>query len=284
MNSNHQVIARGKRGFAVFVTATAMVMSGIAGFDRGGDEVEQALMVALFVAICAGTHFIPALANRPLTWLLWVGCLLGTVFGHVTFFTHANLHAEEIRAQHSVQKISIERQIEVINETLTTIKSRPVAVVAEVLASSQDWRQRPALRAELAEAKRAAALRDELVRISATATSAMVVAGNDPVTAVISDATGSKAASINLAVNLGFSMLMELLGAQLWWMALRRQSEENISSVVSESQTLRDPIAELREAVASGKCLPTVSGIRKFLGCGQNKALEMRRALLPIIS
>lgn len=279
MNSNHMVSARGTRTFAVCVTATAMTMSGVSAFDRGGTVVEQALMVALFVAICAGTHFIPALLNRPLTWLVWAGCLLGTVFGHVTFFTHANLHAGELRAQHSIQTNGIVRQIEVTNEALATIKSRPVAVVAEILASSQDWRQRPALRAELAEAKRAAALRDELVRISATATTAMVMASNDPVTERIANVTGGNAASINLAVSLSFSILMELLGALLWWMALRRQGDENISPVASASQTSSDPIAELREAVASGECPSTVYGIRKFMGCGQAKALEMRRAL-----
>ena len=279
MNSNHRGIAWGTRAFAVCVTVTAMAMSAVSALDRGGNEVDQALIVALSVALCAGTHLILALWKHPLGWLLWFGCLLGTVYGHVTFFTHANLRAGEFRAQHSVQQIGIERQIEITNNALATIKSRPVAVVAEELASSRDWRQRPALRAEFSEARRAAALRDELVRISATGTTAMVVAGNDPVVAGIAKVTGSNANSLTLAVNLGFSLLTELLGAQLWWVALRRQYEENISSVTNESQALRDPIAELREAVASGECHPTVSGIREFLGCGQNKALEMRRAL-----
>lgn len=279
MNASQQVTANGTRAFAVCVTTTAMAITVVSALDRGGTVVDQVLMVALSVVICAGTHFILVLWKHPLACLLWFGCLLGTVFTHVTFFTNANLRAGEFRARHSIQKIGIERQIKVTNEALATIKSRPVAVVAEVLASSRDWRQRPALRAELAEAKRAAALRDELVRISATATTAMVVAGSDPVAAGIANVTGSNAAGITMAFNLGFSILMELLGAQLWWIALRRQGEESISSVASESQTARDHIAELREAVAAGECPPTVSGIRKFLGCGQTTALEMRRAL-----
>ena len=279
MNNNQQFIEMGTRVFAVCVTGIAMAMSGVSAFERGGNEYEQALMVALAVALCAGTHLILALWKHTLAWLLWLGCLLATVFGHFTFFTHANLHAGEIRAQHSIQQIGIERQIEVTQSALATIKSRPVAIVATDLANSLDWRQRNALKAELAEAKRAAELHDELIRLSATATTSVVMASNDPVAAGIAKVTGSNAASITLAVNLGFSIFTELLGALLWWVALQRQGEENIFSVASESQSAHDPVAELREAVASGECHPTVSGIRKFLGCGQNKALEMRRAL-----
>lgn len=40
-----------------------------------------------------------------------------------------------------------------------------------------------------------------------------------------------------------------------------------------------DPIADLKAAIQSGNCKQTVSGIRQFLGCGQTKAMEVRRAL-----
>ncbi len=277
---NNQSIAKGTRAFATCVTATAMAIAAVSALDRGGTILDQMLMIALYVAICAGTHFILAFSNHPTAWFLWICCMLGTVFVHLTFLTHANIRAGEVRAQHSVQKTEIERQIKVANETLATIKSRPIAVVADVLASSHDWRQRPALRAELAEAKRAAVLRDDLILLSATATTAAVVASNDPVVTSIAYVTGSSATSITLVVSLFFAILLELMGALLWRTALRLPRQSGISNVANELQIAHDPIGELRTAVDSGECPATVSGIRKFMHCGQDKALAIRRALL----
>lgn len=265
--------------FALCITATAMSMSAASAMDRGGTAVDQALILALSVAICAGTHLIPALSRKPVAWLLWFCCLLSTVFGHITFFTHANLRAGEVRAQQSVLTIDVERQVRVANEALAAIKARPVSIVAADLAISQDWKRRTALKVELTEAKRAAALRDNLVRLSAIAATSKAIGGNDPVTSIIANATGSNTAIISLVINLIFSILLELLGAFLWWDTLRQTGVEHTASVPSESQTAHDQITWIRNAVTTGECRSTVTGIREFLGCSQAKALEIRRAL-----
>jgi len=267
------------RLLAVFVTVTAMAMAAVAAWDRGGTAFDRLLLVALSIALCLGTHLIPALTKRRLSWLLWAGCLLGTVYGHVTFFTHASLRANELRVQHSVLMVGVGRQIAAIRESLESIKARPIATVADELSINRDKWQRRALRDELAEAKRAATLRDELVRLTGSATTAELTETVDPVTARLVAVTGSSEASIALLVGLGFSILLEFMGALLWFEVLRPHQ----GFVASESNAPipdDEPITVLKAAIESGKCRATVSEIRSFLGCSQAKAIELRRALV----
>lgn len=266
------------RYLAAFITATAMAMAAMAAWDRGGNAVDRALLVALSIAICAGTHLIPALTKRKLAWLLWVGCLLGTVYGHLVFFTHASIRAGEGRAQHSFQTKGVAQQAEAVHAALSGISARPVAVVAAELAGEQSSRRRSALRLELEEARRAAALRDELVALADTATAVQVIAASDPVTARLSEVTGSSEAGITVVIGIGLSVLLELIGALLWCEALRHSDQEGQSEPVN--LTKPDSLSQLKAAVSAGLCKPTVSGIRVYLGCGQTKAMDLRRALL----
>ena len=265
------------RLLALFVTLTAMSMAGAAAWDRGGNAIDRVLLVALSFAICAGAHLIPALSKRNLAWILWGCCLIGTVYSHLTFFTHASLRAGDYQAQHSVQVIGTAKQIEAANEALAEIKARPIAIVGSDIANSQDWRQRRALKLELAEAHRAATLRDELLHLAGTATKAEVTESSDPVTARLSTVTGSSEASIGLAVGLGFSILLELVGALLWYEAL--QHPKGIHAAPCAPIVVPDSIATLQIAVADGRCKATVAGIRAYLGCSQAKALELRRVI-----
>lgn len=265
------------RAFAIFITLTAMAMAAIAAWDRGGSIIDRALLVAISIAICAGAHLIPALSKRKLAWLLWAGCLLGTIFGHVVFFTHSSIRAGEVRAQHSVQAEGTGKQIDAAREALAGITARPVAVVAAELATTQGRRERSALRMELSEAKRAADLRDEVVRLSGTASAAQVTASGDVVFIRLATVTGSSADGIALLIALGFSVLLELVGAFLWCEALQRSG--SASSGASTQPITVDPIASVRAAINAGKCRGTVAGIRKYMGCGQAKAMELRRAV-----
>lgn len=266
------------RSLAIFITTTAIAMAGMAAWDRGGNAMDRALLVSLSVAICAGTHLIPALTKRKLAWVLWVGCLLGTVYGHLVFFTHASIRAGDDRAKHSLQSEGVSQQIQATKFALEGITARPVAVVAAELAGVQDSRQRSALRLELAEARRAAALQDELVTLARLATSVQAAVSNDPVTARLSVITGSSEVGITIVIGIAFSILLELVGALLWYEELRREVRQ--APVEEECQSEPDPLINLKEAVSAGICKPTVSGIRKFMGCGQAKAMDMRRMLL----
>lgn len=262
---------------AVVTTLTAMAMSAVAAWDRGGTVADRTLLIALAVTICAGTHFLPALSPRRVTWLLWSACLLGTVYGHLTFFTHAAIRAGAERAQQSAQVTDATRQIDAAREALAGIKARPVAVVAKALAYTKSDRRRIALQAELGEAERAARLRDALVTDAAAVSASRVAVSDDPVISRLAAVTGSNEAGISLGVGILFAVILELMGASLWYEALR-QGDEAVTAAPS-SPVAQDPVAELRQAVEAGQCKPTVASIRAFLGCGQTRAIEMRRAL-----
>jgi len=261
---------------AAFTTLTAVAMSATAAWDRGGTVLDRALLVAMAVTICAGAHLLLALSRRRVTWLLWSACLLGTIYGHLTFFTHAALRAGTVRAQQSAQVADVARQIDVAREALASIKARPVAIVAVELSRTKSERRRQALEAELTEAKRAARLLDGVVDTTAVVGATRTVERADPVMSRLAVVTGSSEASIGLAVGIAFAVLLELTGAFLWVEALKPRSPLEPDHTEA---TKHDPLDALRDAVGAGLCKPTVAGIRVFLGCGQARAIEMRRAL-----
>jgi hypothetical protein len=255
------------------VTSITLTMATVAGYEWGGTGIYQPVMVAISVTFCVLTHFILAISRSPLAWIFWMMFFLGSVCIELTFFSSENLHAGEIRAERSINVLGVEEEMEAVRNALNGIKARPVAVVAEELANTDDWKKRRALKAEQVEAKRAAMLSDKLVHLSSTATNARVSASNDPVIALLAEVTGGNAATITLARNLGFSILLDLIGPWLWYRVLSYRTN------AGRPQTKPDPINSLRNEIAAGRCKPTVAGIRTFLGCGQVKAMELRRRL-----
>ena len=264
--------------FAIIVTVTAMLMSADAAIERGGSTLDQMLLVALSVEICLGSHLIPSISKSKLSWLLWMICVLGAIYSHITFFTYSKLRAGDERSQHSVQKQGVERQIEAIRMTLATINARSVATVASELSITNGWRMRSALEAELSEAKRAAALQAEMIVLINKATEVEVTGAADMVTARIARVTGGNQDSIDLAIALMYSILLELIGAFLWCNVLKQKDDTPpLNSQIPLKGNLQH---ELDNAIASGKIKPTVQGIRTFLGCSQAKAMELRRTYL----
>jgi hypothetical protein len=262
---------------AMIVSATALMMAAAAAWQRGGTMMERELLLALSVSICLGTHLIPAVAKNKLAWLLWIGCLSCAIYSHLTFFTYANSHAGDVRAQRSSQVMGLRQQIEVHRMALDEIKSRPITVVALELANSTDYRLRRALRLELGESRRAAILRDDLVHLTSTVATAEKTDSVDPVTALLASVTGSSDSRVDFAIWIGTAFLLELLGALLWVEVLFGSS--NVSTGNSNQTVVIDPISSLRNAITTGECKPTVAGIRVFLRCGQARAMMLRRAL-----
>lgn len=278
---------------AVFVTLTAASMTAVAALDRGGTMIDKMLLAAMSLVIVLAVHLLPAVSRRPAAWLVWIGCLLCAIFGHLTFFTHASLRAGDNRAQQSALAVGTERQVEATREALANIKARPVAVVAAELALASDRRSRAALREEIAGGKHAEVLRDDLVRLSVVLSTANVSGAVDPVTARLSLVTGWSESAVAIVIGLTFSILIELIGALIWYEALRpsRVSVVTVATPVTTHVTTHvtpattpatpviNPVTTLQEAIQSGECRGTVSGIREFLGCSQSRAIELRRAL-----
>ncbi len=263
---------------ACLVTFAALGMSAVSAWDRGNTEVDRALLVAVSVAICACTHLIPAALSRiKVSWVVWACCLAGTIFGHVSFLVNADVHKGVDRAQTSVKAVGVQKQLDAIHEALASMTKRSVTSVAEELSITQQRKRRHALQLELAEAQHAAKLRDDLVRLSDTASEAAVTAAENPVTVLVARVMGRSPASIELVIWLGYSVLMELVGALLWWKLLGQPMAVHGGG---NPPVMGDPVEELKEAIAAGKCRPTVTGIREFMGCSQERAMNLRRQLM----
>jgi hypothetical protein len=297
---------------AAFVTLTAACMAAVAAWERGGTLLDKVLLVSMSSIIVMAVHLLPALSRRLIVWPLWMGCMLCAMYGHLTFLIHASVHAEENMAQHSALTVGTERQIEVIRESLALINARPVATVAAELAVTRDSRRRTALRAEIAEGRRAEALEDELVKLSGISTVARSARETDPVTASLAEVTRYSDRAVAVVIGMTFSVLIELVGALLWYEVLRQtdrgagQPRNSMTDGVTEGVTFteeavtgftrtEDPIitgtsvlttelsgqvAPVINAIKIGECRPTVAGIRKYLGCSQARASELRREIV----
>lgn len=273
---------------AVFVTLTAAAMTAVAAWDRGGTMIDKALLIAMSVVIVLAVHLLPAMSRRPVAWLVWSCCLLCAIYGHLTFLTHASLRAAEARAQQSAVAGRIERQIETAREALAEIKARPIATVSAELAQESDRRVRAALREEIAEGRRAERLRDDLARFGADSTAAQITGSSDPVTARLAVVTGWTESGVSVAIGMAFSMLLELIGAILWFEALRPRAEAPPlpNEVTADDQAQQgatdaatDHVTQVTEAIRGGRCKPTVAAIRAFLNCSQSRAMEIRRVI-----
>lgn len=297
---------------AAFVTLTAACMAAVAAWERGGTLLDKILLVSMSSIIVMAVHLLPALSRRLIVWPVWMGCLLCAMYGHLTFLIHASVHAEDDRAQHSALTVGTERQIEMTRESLGRINARPVTTVATELAVTRDGRRRTALRAEIAEGRRAEALEDELVKLSGISTVARSARATDPVTVSLAEVTRYSDGAVAVVIGMTFSVLIELVGALLWNEVLRHpnrgpgQPRNAMTADITEDVTYpdeavtgfirtEDPIitgtsavttelsgqvAPVINAIKIGECRPTVAGIRKYLGCSQARASELRRELV----
>lgn len=282
--------------FAVTLTTLAVAMAAIAAMDRGGSFADKLLLVALASLVAGLVHLLPALTKNKLAWILWAGCFLATVYGHLTFFTNAQSRAGEIRAQNSMVASDIEKQILTVTRERDSIVSRPVTVVMRDLAATQDWKAKQVLRNELAEARRSITLTEQLIALNEEAKKSHVTQSNDRVTALLSGVTGGNGAEISLGIGLFFAILIDVAGAVLWRevFASCDSKLEPVTVPVAltppdlvkiegeelpESEVTEKTFQDLQAAIKAGICKPTVSAIRAFMGCGQAKACELRKQL-----
>jgi hypothetical protein len=138
----------------------------------------------------------------------------------------------------------------------------------------------------------------------------------DPGTQALADMAGVPAERVVLAVSIISATLVELVGMLLWCAALRPAqvsqkvtpknpepepdaAHETEHETVSHPPQISEPapsppvqqilgtvhqsadeLQVLRQAVAEGRCRPTVQSIRAFAGCGQARAAELRKLLV----
>ena len=236
---------------AVVGTGTAISMSVLAGWQRGGWLAERLVWVAIGVVLVAGAHLLPALcrsaplSGRVVGAVLWLGCIGAASYGHATFFLLSQLHAGELRVS-AVPVASVPAHRE-----LTDVMADRASVTAQLaranaLRCTRDcpaWQERrtslaarlDALDAEAADVRRYQAIEDGNAE-------RRVTARDDPVTTRLATLCGVADTRLDLFAGLAFAAVLEGAACLLWYIALIPQALE--SSVTDRHGLAHDVTTE----------------------------------------
>lgn len=235
-------------GLLAFIcTAVCIGMASSAVMERATTKTEQLVMLATAVALVLGSHLLPALSRRSVvTKVLFVVCIVATVYNQAHFFAKATHRAGEHRAK----TVAMTGHTLALQEELDSITARPLVKVAADLAkaTAQDAATQSALarcqvktpdkcttaqvlgvatatkvqalQVENTQAERAADLRRQLANAAAAHDAAQALQAADPVDVQLAAITGLSIKSIGTMAAVLQSLLLELLGAALWTVAL----------------------------------------------------------------
>lgn len=300
---------------AASATGTALCLSVLAGWQRGGATAERLVWVALGIVLVASAHLLPALIReapivmRAAGGALWLACMATACYGHATFFLLAQRHAGELRS--AVAPVSAPAPV---SRSLTAvIRERAEAMARLATANSQHCTgncttleaRRVTLAAKLdaldAEAddirRRQAADDRNMTRHDALAT--------DPVTGRLAALLGTTVARVDLLSGITFAAVLEGVACLLWTIALQPRPVLGIAAVVAPvtasheadgghspdnepviplavQESVHPDVTCLVQDIAAGRLRPTVSDIRRHLGCSQARATALRRKLASL--
>ncbi|WP_186166590.1 hypothetical protein [Burkholderia gladioli] len=287
---------------AIVATSTALSMSVLAGWQRGGWLSERLVWVAVGVVLVAGAHLLPALcrsaplAVRGVGALLWCGCMAAASFGHATFFLLSQSHAGDVRVSVvPVASVPAHRDLTAVmadrasvTVLLAQADARRCAGDCPVLHGSRAGltARLDALDAEAGEVRRYQAIEEQTETRSNTVR-------DDPVTARLAALCGMASVKVDLLAGLAFAAILEGMACLLWWIALSPSKQAASIMESSPVATIDPPVPESLPAVAeqetevatlvrdiqAGIVKPTVSGIRRHLRCSQARAATLRRQL-----
>ncbi|MGG2042594.1 hypothetical protein [Burkholderia gladioli] len=254
---------------AVAATGTAVTLSILSGWQRGGTLPERLVWVAIGVVLVVTAHLLPALAHAAAPRLrvvaagLWLGCVGATVFGHATFFLLAQMHAGERRAA------SVAVPSSPAGRGLTVVMAER-AVVETQLASADVRRcagycptlrarraalaaRRDALNAEADDIRRHEAQDDRVTNQR----DALLV---DPVTSRLAALLGTTATRVDLLSGLMFAAVLEGVACLLWMLALAPSPLQGPAPVVNESTlTAVAPVAAVADVSPVTRAAVTVN-------------------------
>ncbi|MCY1261611.1 hypothetical protein D9M68_109570 [compost metagenome] len=300
---------------AAGATGTALCLSVLAGWQRGGAMAERLVWVALSIVLVASAHLLPALIReapivmRAVGGALWLACMATACYGHATFFLLAQRHAGELRSttapvsapapvSRSLTAVMGERaEVMALLATAnaqhctgncTTLEARRVTLAAKL----------DALDAEADDIRRGQAADDRIMTRHDTL-------ATDPVTGRLAALLGTTVARVDLLSGITFAGVLEGVACLLWTIALQPRPALGIAAVVPPVTTSHeadgghapddDPViplavqesahpdvTQLVQDIAAGRLRPTVSDIRRHLGCSQARATALRRQLASL--
>jgi hypothetical protein len=282
---------------ALASSATALGVSVLAGWQRGGLLAERIAWVAIGAMLVVSAHVLPALcrtapaAVRVVGAGLWVVCMVTTCYGHAIFFVLAQEHAGAMRVAalppvvlptmpvvspserspvHGLVAIAAERAD--VTTALARANARrcfgdcPSLRVARLSLEAK----LNALNIEADQAKRRQAIedreREETARITVARNALRDSVSRDPVTGRLATALGVTTAGIDLASGLVFAGVLESVACLFWFLALAPVLPADAtvvspaSELVAESRQDADSVAPaLAPSVARGSSPVTAS-------------------------
>ncbi|WP_131753371.1 hypothetical protein [Burkholderia vietnamiensis] len=216
---------------AALATGTAICMSVLAGWQRGGWLTERLVWVATGIVLVVGAHLLPALARdasisiRSIGALIWGACLVTACYGHVTFFLLAQQHAGDRRVAFVTGDLPPAPE-----RGLTVVMMERATVVRELVSVSQ----RSCLRACTSRNARRMALQARLDALDAEASDVRHIEAQrdrvtgladsrraDPITSRLAASIGTTVERVDLLSGVLFAGVLEGAACLLWTIALR---------------------------------------------------------------
>ncbi|MGN8186535.1 hypothetical protein [Burkholderia sp. ZZQ-2] len=265
MRSSRWIIA-----LAMSATATALSLSVLAGWQRGGTWPERLIWIAIGVVLITSAHLLPALIRgkplgvRVIGGLLWLACMATACYGHVTFFLLAQQHAGARRMATAVAfPPAPRRSLTVVMDDRATIMQQLATI--DALRCRRDCVMQEArhvtlvakldaLNAEADEVRHVEAERDRVT----DQRDALLV---DPVTSRLAALLGATTARVDLLSGLTFATVLESAACLLWVIVLGRSSAE---------ATSRDATPmEIPVVAAMTTAVPTVAAASSMMETGE---------------
>lgn len=216
---------------ATLATTTALSLSILAGWQRGGTLPERLIWIAIGTVLVTSAHLLPALIRdmpirvRTVGSLLWGACLVTACFGHTVFFAFAQQHAGEQRAS-TVQVSSVPSPV----RSLTAVMAERAAVTAQLATANARYcvgncmtlegrRVTLAARIDALNAEADDIRRQQVTVDRVTARRDALLA--DPVTSRLAALLDTTTARVDLLTGLIFAAVLEGVACLLWTVALR---------------------------------------------------------------
>ncbi|HHT8994849.1 TPA: hypothetical protein ACT5B2_005413 [Burkholderia cenocepacia] len=237
---------------ATAATGTALSLSILAGWQRGGALAERVVWVAIGIVLVVSAHLLPALIRdapavvRGIGGLLWGACLATACYGHALFFVTAQQHAGEIRASAVPPARLAGRSLTVIMGERVTVAAQLASANARYCAGSCTTLE--ARRAALAARLDALNAEADDVRRQQAATDRVTAQRDalrvDPVTSRLAALLGVTTPRIDLVSGLMFAAVLEGVACLLWTVALRSSAPVAESTGTSAASSVVPAVTE----------------------------------------
>lgn len=259
---------------AFCATGTSAWISIVAGFERGGTTAERAAWAAVALVVLLAAHLLPALTRgEPMqiklpALMLWVVCLVGTGYGHATFFLAAQQHAGAQRAGAvEIARPNAQTQAEPgrPREVVARDQARVTQLLANARAESCATRcaQLRARREALAAQLTALGVEAEMAQRREQAADRMEAerqltrerqdkARIDPVTSRVAQLFALSRDGVDLAIALLFGLLLECVACLGWLQSLPRPVALTAIKGHDDEVTCDSLVTSSHVAVANG--------------------------------